>query len=192
MGPFPRVYAASVSQPWQPTSLPGVYRTSRPVLSDERGIFLKVLGELDQGDAEPFVTREVFWSQSKRGVIRGLHVLLPPKSTRKLVFVTQGAVRDFVLDLRVGSPAYGEVHEFALDDRSGGLVIPDGCAHGFEVVSDEASMVYLQEEFHSPEHDVGVLYSSAGIVSVAREPIVSARDLALPDLADFRSPFEYA
>ena len=55
------------------------------------------------------MTREVFWSQSERGVFRGLHVQLPPRAARKLVFVTTGRVRDFVLDLRRGSPTEGQL-----------------------------------------------------------------------------------
>lgn len=160
-------------------------------MDDGRGSFTKVLGERDEDGHAPFVTREVFWSQSGRGVFRGLHVQLPPRSTRKLVFVTHGAVRDFVLDLRKGSPAQGHVHEFELSSSTGGLVIPEGCAHGFEVLSDEVSMVYLQEDFHSPEHDTGILYSSAGVELTATQPIVSARDLALSTLDAFDSPFEF-
>lgn len=171
--------------------MPGVFRTSREAVLDARGSFLKVLGEGDDAPAEPFITREVFWSHSRRGVVRGMHVQLPPRSTRKFVFVTSGAIRDFVLDLRVGSPTYGQVHEFALDASTGGLVIAAGCAHGFEVVSDDASMVYLQEDYFSPEHDAGVLYTSAGITAASSAPVVSERDLALPSLAGFDSPFTY-
>jgi dTDP-4-dehydrorhamnose 3,5-epimerase len=139
-----------------------------------------------------FVTREVFWSQSAKGVFRGLHVQLPPRAARKLVFVTSGSVRDFVLDLRRGSPTEGQVHEFQLGDVTGGLVIPEGCAHGFEVLSDGAAMVYLQEDFHSPEHDTGVLYSSVDVQPITATPIVSARDLELPPMSSFDSPFEFA
>lgn len=171
--------------------IPGLFLTTRDALLDSRGSFTKVLGEGDDSGVPPFVTREVFWSRSTRGVLRGLHVQLPPRATRKLVFVTHGSVRDFVLDLRVGSPTHLAVAEVPLDDQGGGLVIPDGCAHGFEVVSDEAAMVYLQEDFHSPEHDSGVLYTSAHIVPLTPEPIVSARDLALPSVDDFDSPFEF-
>lgn len=186
------MYAAHVSSPWRSTSVPGLLLTTRDALIDDRGSFTKILGDGDDAGSVPFHTREVFWSRSTRGVVRGLHVQLPPRATRKLVFVAHGAVRDFVLDLRIGSPAYGTVWEVELDERGGGLVIPDGCAHGFEVVSDMAAMVYLQEDFHSPADDGGVLFTSAGIVPVTESPIVSARDLALPDLADFVSPFEFA
>jgi dTDP-4-dehydrorhamnose 3,5-epimerase len=119
-------------------------------------------------------------------------VQLPPRSTRKLVFVVSGEVRDFVLDLRVGSPTEGEVAEFRLDGHRGGLVIPEGCAHGFEVLSDSAAMVYAQEEYHGADEDSGILYSSAGIVLESADAVVSARDLALPSLASFSSPFRFA
>lgn len=171
--------------------MPGAFLTSRATFPDERGTFTKILGEGDDADQTPFVTREVFWSSSARGVFRGLHVQLPPRQTRKLVFVTRGLVRDFLLDLRRGSPTEGTVWETTLDESSGGLVIPAGCAHGFEVLSEDAIMVYAQEDYYAPGLDGGVHYASAGIQLVAREPIVSARDLELPPLADFASPFGY-
>jgi dTDP-4-dehydrorhamnose 3,5-epimerase-like enzyme len=161
-------------------------------MPDSRGSFSKILGEGDSEVDSPFRTREIFWSRSAVGVARGLHVQLPPRSTRKLVFVTSGTVRDFVLDLRRGSPTEGVVWETELDPDSGGLVIPDGCAHGFEVVSLEAVMVYAQEDFHSPDHDAGVDLRSAGIVLRAEHPVISDRDLALPSLRSFDSPFGYA
>jgi dTDP-4-dehydrorhamnose 3,5-epimerase len=162
------------------------------VLRDERGAFTKILGEGDEEDHAAFRTREIFWSSSRRGVVRGMHVQLPPHAARKLVFVTEGAVRDFVLDLRRGSPTEGQVWETRLEHGGGGLVVPEGCAHGFEVVSDRAAMVYAQEDFHHPESDAGVLFSSVGISISCAAPIVSARDLALPPLSEFSSPFEYA
>ena len=180
-----------MSFPWRSTPIPGVYLTSRPASFDDRGSFTKVLGEGDEPGVAPFVTREVFWSSSVRGVFRGMHVQLPPRSAAKVVFVVHGAVRDFVLDLRRGSPTQGQLWESRLDASTGGLVIPDGCAHGFEVVSDEAVMVYLQTAFHSPEHDGGVNYASAGVVLEAAQPLISKRDAELPQLADFDSPFEF-
>lgn len=121
-----------------------------------------------------------------------MHVPLPPRAARKLVFVAFGEVRDFVLDVRRGSPTEGEVWQNLLDSSGGGLVIPEGCAHGFEVLSESAAMVYLQEEFYSPDHDGGILYSSAGIDLSSNIPIISERDLALPPLSFFDSPFTFA
>lgn len=181
-----------MSFPWRSTPIPGVFITTRPTLPDERGAFTKILGQGDEAGSAPFRTREIFWSSSARGVFRGFHLQLPPHAARKLVFVPTGAVRDFVLDLRRGSPTEGQVWETRLDEASGGLIIPEGCAHGFEVVSDQASMVYAQEDFHHPESDAGVLFSSLGIVLECAQPIVSTRDLALPTLSEFASPFEHA
>ena len=185
------MYADDVSFPWRETTVPGAYLTSRPAFADARGSFTKVVGEGDAPADAGFTAREVFWSGSARGTFRGLHVQLPPHATRKLVFVTHGRVRDFLLDLRRGSPTYLELHEFRLDATTGGLVVPEGCAHGFEVVSDDASMVYLQEQHHSPEHDSGIAYTSVPVVLEAEHPIVSDRDLALPDLAAFDTPFSH-
>lgn len=181
-----------MSFPWRETSLPGAFLTARPPFEDRRGSFNKILGEGDAPEGASFVAREVFWSQSRRGVVRGMHVQLPPYATRKAVFVTHGRVRDLLLDLRVGSPGFGQVHEFALDATTGGLVVPEGCAHGFEVLSDEAAMVYLQERHHSPDHDGGVSIRSVPVTLASAEPVISDRDLALPALADFVSPFRFA
>jgi dTDP-4-dehydrorhamnose 3,5-epimerase len=181
-----------VSSPWRSTPIPGLFQTSRPPLLDSRGSFSKILGEGDGDGPDPFRTREIFWSRSDRGVFRGMHVQLPPRAARKLVFVTSGTVRDFVLDVRRGSPTEGLLWAAEMDGESGGLVIPEGCAHGFEVLSDTAVMVYAQEDFHSPEHDGGIHYGSAGVRLAAADPVVSARDLALPELGTFDSPFDFA
>lgn len=180
-----------VSAPWRSTPILGAHLTARQPIGDARGSLTKILGEGDDAPGGRFDVREVFWSHSRQGVFRGLHIQLPPRSTRKLVFVTQGVVRDFLLDVRVGSPTEGVLWETELDATTGGLLIPDGCAHGFEVVSDSASMVYLQEDVHSPDHDGGVLFSTAGVVLVSSEPVLSDRDRALVALADFDSPFGY-
>jgi dTDP-4-dehydrorhamnose 3,5-epimerase-like enzyme len=169
-----------------------VFLTTRPRYDDARGSFTKVLGEGDSGDQPPFLAVEMFWSSSPRGVFRGLHVPGPGRSSRKAVFVAHGRVRDFVLDLRRGSPTEGLLYEVDLDEAGGALIVAEGCAHGFEVVSDRAAMVYAQERHYDPGEDLGVLYSSAGVVLAAPDPVVSERDAALPALADFDSPFPFA
>lgn len=174
--------------PWRETEIPGVFRVGRPMFEDARGGFVKVIGEGDNGQQEPFIPSEIFWSRSAAGVFRGMHVQLPPHDGRKLVFVVAGTIRDFVVDLRTGSPSFGHVLEVELDESSGGLLIAEGCAHGFEAMS-EAVVVYGQETFHAPEADSGVLYSSVGVQLSAPEPVISSRDLALPSLTDFGSQF---
>jgi dTDP-4-dehydrorhamnose 3,5-epimerase len=178
--------------PWRETEIPGLFQTARPRLSDSRGSLLKVLGEGDCGSAAPFVAREIFWSTSEAGVFRGMHFQIGVRATRKVVFVTTGVVRDFVIDLRVGSPTFKRLWETELSAETGGLVIPVGCAHGFEVLQGPAAMVYGQEEHFSPESDVGINFESAGVRLLSADPVISDRDRALPLLDSYDSPFEFA
>ncbi len=181
-----------MSFPWRSTVIPGVFLTTRPRYEDSRGLFTKLLGEGDSGGEPPFVAVELFWSSSPRGVFRGLHVPGPGRTSRKAVFVAHGRVRDFVVDLRRGSPTEGLLYEVDLDEDGGALIVAEGCAHGFEVVSDRAAMVYAQEQYFDPNEDLGVHYASAGVTLASPDPVVSARDAALPSMGDFDSPFTFA
>jgi len=157
---------------------------------DERGTFLKVLSatNLEQTRAG-FTPRELFWSKSIRGVVRGMHVQIPPFATTKLVWVSAGLIRDVVLDLRVDSETFGACLVTELNNESGGILIPGGCAHGYEVLSDTAIINYAQDRDHAPAHDTGVAWDSFGFDWKTRNPILSDRDRALPRMSDFQSPF---
>lgn len=173
---------------WTRREVPGLLQSSGFTAQDGRGSFTKVLsGELpDQPHLRP---DEVFWSVSHRGALRGLHVQVPPHAGRKMIVLTSGEVRDFVLDLRMGSPWFGQIWETTLTPSAGALLIPAGCAHGFEALTDDVTMVYLQEGTHDPSSDTGVLWSSVGIQASSSSPIVSPRDKTLPSFEDFESPF---
>jgi dTDP-4-dehydrorhamnose 3,5-epimerase len=179
-----------VTVEWMSCEVPELLKSSCFAANDDRGAFRKVISGRLPGQ-ELFRLDEVFWSRSHRGVLRGLHVQTPPRAGRKIVFVTSGEVRDFVVDLRVGSPSYGLPWETRLDHDSGALLIPDGCAHGFEALTDDVTMVYLQEGTHDPSSDTGVLWSSVGIHASSSSPIVSPRDNSLPTFEDFESPFTW-
>lgn len=176
---------------WIPCEVPGLLKSSPFASEDDRGEFRKVLSGSFPGQDRLRVD-EVFWSRSHRGTIRGLHVQTPPRAGRKVVLVTSGEVRDFVVDLRVGSPSYGLPWETRLDRDSGALLIPAGCAHGFEALSDDVTMVYLQEGTYDPASDAGVLWSSVGIQASTARPIVSLRDQSLPEFVNFESPFVWS
>jgi len=109
-----------------------------------------------------------------------------------MIMLTSGEVRDFVVDLRVGSPWLGTPCEVHLTPSSGALVIPAGCAHGFEALTDDVTMVYLQEGTYDPSCDTGILWSSVGIRASTPSPIVSNRDGALPTFDRFESPFTWS
>jgi len=170
----------------------GCHLLNLGVHRDSRGSFSKVLStSLQQTAGLEFRPRELFWSRSESGVIRGMHTQLPPHAGAKLVWVSQGEVRDVVLDLRIGSATYGTCLVTMLDDSSGGLFVPTGCAHGFEVLSAEAVVNYAQEVDYAPTHDSGIAWNSFSFGWMTANPTLSERDRCLPRFSDFESPFLY-
>ncbi len=161
-------------------------------MADQRGSFTKIMSGSDEVLSD-FEGRELYWTSSARGVIRGLHFQMPPHATRKLVYVVHGAIRDFVVDLRVGSPAERQLFEIELNPGVGGLLVPAGCAHAYEALEDDTIVCYAQDiPFEDPSSYAGIRADSAGIRPRADDPIVMPRDLEFPTLADFVSPFRFA
>ncbi len=157
---------------------------------DVRGLFTKVFtGHSLDENAHPFRIRELFWSRSQKGVVRGMHLQVPPHSTSKLVWVSYGRIRDVILDLRTDSATFGGYLVTELSDTSGAVYVPQGCAHGYEVLSEDAVVNYAQDKDHAPSHDTGVTWNSFGFEWSTGDPILSDRDRALPQMSQFRSPF---
>lgn len=176
---------------WTELEVPGLLLSGGASVTDERGAFTKVLSG-DDPLLGSFTGAELYWTRSKRGVLRGMHFQLPPHATRKLVFVVHGAIRDFIVDLRVDSPAERRLVEVELTPDAGGLLVPAGCAHAYEVLDEGTVVCYAQDvPYDASETYGGILCSSAGIVPRAPEPIVLERDLAFPRLEDFVSPFRF-
>ena len=173
---------------WTQCPIPGLYLSRNTIHSDSRGTFSKVIAQLPH-DQDPLRIDEIYWSESNESVVRGLHFQLPPLHGRKIVFVTQGQVRDFVLDMRVGSPMFHKHHEVLLSRDSGAMLIPAGCAHGFEVLSGPAIVNYAQEGPYNKDLDSGIRVSSTSISIQTRDPEISERDSQLPSLNEFTSPF---
>lgn len=176
---------------WTELEVPGLLLSSGASVRDQRGSFTKVLSGSDPMMGE-FDGRELYWTSSARGVLRGLHFQLPPAATRKLVYVVNGAIRDFIVDLRVGSPMERRLFEIELNPSMGGLLVPVGCAHAYEALEDNTIVCYAQDIPFSDEDSYGgIRAESAGIVPRATEPIVMPRDLEFPALAEFSSPFHF-
>lgn len=174
----------------QVSAMHGCHTLKLGVHRDQRGSFSKVLSSQLQEQAEiSFMPRELFWSRSSQGVLRGMHIQLPPHAGAKVVWVSQGEVQDVVLDLRIDSASYGACLVSHLDDSSGGLYIPTGCAHGFEVLSDVAVVNYAQDVDHAPTHDSGIAWNSFQFDWLTQNPIMSDRDKNLPIFSKFESPF---
>ena len=125
-------------------------------------------------------------------VLRGLHFQTPPREHAKLVYCVQGSVLDVAVDLRVGSPTYGQHIEYTLsEDNAHMLYLPAGVAHGFYTLSPQALMMYKVTSTYAPENDSGILWSSIGIDWPDADPILSGRDRRFAALADFASPFSF-
>jgi dTDP-4-dehydrorhamnose 3,5-epimerase len=133
------------------TAIPGVLIIEPKIFGDARGFFLETF-QADRyaaaGIVRPFVQDNV--SRSVKGTLRGLH-FQNPKPQGKLVTVLRGAVRDVVVDVRVGSPSFGQHVAVDLDDENRRQVwLPRGLAHGFVVRSDSADFFYKCDELYSP------------------------------------------
>jgi dTDP-4-dehydrorhamnose 3,5-epimerase len=177
----------------EPTAIPGCTRLRLVRHEDARGDFVKILrrDEYAALGLDPTVA-ELYWSTSRRGVVRGLHFQSPPHQHAKTVSVLRGAARDVVVDLRVGSPAYGRAVVLELRaDEPAAVHVPAGCAHGFQALTDDTVVAYLVGTEHAPSHDDGIRWGSAGVDWPIADAVVSERDNAFPALADFDSPFRY-
>ena len=175
------------------TAIPGCWVLRSPVHADGRGRFVKpysasVFAEF--GAAHEWT--ECFWSVSRRGVVRGFHVQLPPAEHDKLIWVVSGVSHSAVVDLRAGSPAFGRTVVVELDAIAGrALYVPAGVAHGFQALEDNTIVVYLVTSAHDPARDAGVRWDSTAVTWPLPVSAVSERDKALPALASFATPFEY-
>jgi dTDP-4-dehydrorhamnose 3,5-epimerase len=174
-----------------PLAIPEVQLIQQPRFNDHRGSFIKTFHHSSlQAFGIDFELRESFYSTSAQHVIRGMHFQVPPMDHAKIVFCTDGAILDVAVDLRKQSPTYGQYVTAELSaDNHRALYIPKGFAHGFLSLTGSSTAFYLVSSEHSPEHDRGILFNSFGLDWQVANPILSARDLAFPSLADFDSPF---
>ena len=173
--------------------IPGL-RLLRPrIAADPRGRFVKVMhAEFFAAHGMRSDFREQYYSVSTQGVIRGFHFQVPPMAHVKLVSCLGGRVLDVVVDLRRGSPHFGEHEMFDLSEDSGAILyIPVGCAHGFLAQSPSATLLYDVSSVYAPECDRGVRWDSVGVAWPVADAIISTRDRELPRLAEFDSPFEF-
>lgn len=174
-----------------PSALPGVRLLKPHVFSDQRGDFIKTYHEAAWHVAGiHFAMREEYYSVSRRGVLRGMHFQVPPEHHTKLVYCPCGRVLDVLLDLRQGSPTFGQssVQELSAENRLI-LLIPTGIAHGFLSLEESSVLVYKTSTVHSPAHDAGIRWDSFGFNWGPEVSVVSGRDTAFPPFANFTTPF---
>lgn len=179
------------------TRLDGPKLIEPAVFRDERGFFCETFRAsafVDLGLDETMVQDN--HSRSARGVVRGMHFQIG-RGVAKLVRCARGAILDVVVDLRRGSPTYGEWEAFELDDQNMRMAYcPIGFAHGFCVLSELADVIYKQSGYYAPEIERGIRYDDpdVGIRWPADLPLtVSERDASAPLLRDVADqlPFEF-
>ena len=171
-----------------PTSIPGLLVLEPTVHGDSRGWFQETYRQnvlADLGVADNFVQDN--HSRSAKGVLRGLHFQVGDHPQAKLVRCARGAIVDVAVDLRAGSPTYGNWEAWQLDDERGlQMYIPVGFAHGFVVLSDVADVVYRCSDYYDPAGDSGIRFDDpdVGVEWPGAPHSVSDRDAAAPLLAD--------
>ena len=176
-----------------PWALDGCFRIEPRLFEDQRGAFRKFF-HLDTFAEHGLATgfREQYYSVSHSGVLRGMHFQTPPHDHEKLVCCVRGEVLDAVVDLRRGSPTYGQSATTTLSDRNGvALYLPRGVAHGFLSRSEPSIVMYSVTTVHNPSCDSGIHWDSVGIRWPISQPVVSERDGAFPALGDWQSPFVF-
>jgi dTDP-4-dehydrorhamnose 3,5-epimerase len=183
-----------------PTRIQGPILIKPSMFGDERGFFVETYrGEWHAGAGIPAGERFIQdnHSRSSRGVVRGMHFHIGT-GVAKLVRCARGGILDVVVDLRRGSPSYGEWEGFELDDEAMHILyVPVGFAHGFCVLSEVADVIYKQTAYYDPAIERGIAWNDPDVgirwPLPTDELVVSVRDSEAPllrELAD-ELPFDY-
>jgi dTDP-4-dehydrorhamnose 3,5-epimerase len=161
--------------------------------SDDRGVFLEWyrFDALEEAIGHPLTLRQANTSVSKRGVVRGIHYADAPLGQAKYVTAPHGAVMDFIVDLRVGSPTFGTWDSVVLDDVSRGAVyLAEGLGHAFVALTDDATVSYLVSGVYNPVHEHGINPLDGDVAlefpKEAGELLLSPKDTEAPSLEQAR------
>ena len=177
------------------TAIDGVVILEPRIFKDPRGYFFESFSQREFDEkVGPVRFVQDNESMSSNGVMRGLHFQRPPFTQSKLVRCVKGAVLDVAVDIRKGSPTYGQHVAVELtEENHKQFFIPKGFAHGFAVLSETAVFQYKCDEFYHPEADGGIsiLDESLGIdwKIPTEEALLSEKDTKHPLLKEFDSPF---
>jgi len=172
-------------------SVPDAYEITPRQFGDERGVFLEWyrFDALEEAIGHRFEIVQANTSVSKRGSVRGIHFADVPPSQAKYVTATHGAVLDYIIDIRVGSPTFGTWDSVLLDDVDRRAVyISEGLGHCFVALTEGATVSYLVSSTFNPgrEHGINPLDPEIGLVfpPEAGELLLSAKDTDAPTLAE--------
>lgn len=179
------------------TTLAGVYILEPIIHGDPRGWFIESYSDEQFEKANlnlRFVQDNHSFSASK-GTLRGLHYQLSPKAQTKLIRCTKGCIFDVAVDIRKGSPTFGEWFGIELSaENKKQLLVPKGFAHGFMTVTDDVEVQYKVDELYSPENDRGIIWNDPEIGikwPIDIKPILSQKDEKAPLLKEAENNFVY-
>ena len=174
------------------TPLVDLFIVHEKVHGDARGYFIETFNQRDFNAASGLDILFVQDNQSRssKGVLRGLHMQRGPSAQAKLVRVLEGAVLDIAVDLRKGSPSFGQHFSIELTaDNHKQFFVPAGFAHGFVVLSDAATFFYKVDKFYEPGNEVGIMYNDKDLNIDWKlkdsEIILSEKDKTLGSFAEY-------
>ncbi|GAE26270.1 dTDP-4-dehydrorhamnose 3,5-epimerase [Halalkalibacter wakoensis JCM 9140] len=179
-----------------PTKFQDIILLETRRFGDERGFFTESYNHklfAEKGVTNHFVQDNHSLS-SESGTLRGLHYQLNPAAQAKLVRVLAGAIYDVIVDLRQGSPTFGEWESYILsEDNKRQLLVPKGFAHGFCTLVKDTQVFYKVDEYYSPENDRGIAWddSTLNIPWPTSNPILSEKDQKHPSFEDAEHNFIY-
>jgi dTDP-4-dehydrorhamnose 3,5-epimerase len=172
-------------------SVPDSYEITPIQRTDDRGVFFEWyrFDALEETIGHPLTLRQANTSVSRKGVVRGIHFADVPRGQAKYVTAPHGAVLDFVIDIRVGSPTFGQWDSVLLDDVDRRAVyLAEGLGHAFIALTEGATVSYLVSDTYNPgaEHGINPLDEQIGLIfpEAAGVPLLSPKDTDAPSLAD--------
>jgi len=152
---------------------------------DSRGSFSKIYNK-DLKQILNFEISEVFYSSNKKNVIRGIHYQTGKNQLAKLVKCIDGEILDFFIDLREDSKTFGQYSSHILSRESNKTVyIPKGHGHGFSVLSEQATILYIQDGDYNSSSEYGISPLSVDFDWNVNNPVISEKDLKLPTYENF-------
>ncbi|MCL2485744.1 MAG: dTDP-4-dehydrorhamnose 3,5-epimerase [Endomicrobia bacterium] len=174
-------------------AIPDVILIESKKFEDSRGFFSELyhIDKFAEGGIDKPI-KQINLSKSSKGVLRGLHYQLNPFAQGKIVRVISGSIFDVAVDIRKNSQHYGKWVGVNLNSENlNMLYIPEGFAHGFEVLSETVEFEYLCTNVYSPQHDRGIRYDDPflNISWTTKDPILSEKDLKHPFLKDAETNF---
>ena len=178
------------------TEIEGVVIIEPRIFEDARGYFFEAFSEREFAEKVcncHFVQDNE--AKSSYGVVRGLHFQLPPHAQSKLVRVVSGCVLDIAVDIRKSSPTFGKYVAVELSaENHRQIFIPQGFAHGYSVLSEEAVLEYKCDNYYAPESEGAIAWNDADLaidwLIPAEKVILSEKDKHHPTLAECKTLFE--